>query len=72
MSVLLRCPEAVPALFGGSAEADGSMVRHASRWRRLVPASPVALAAGSCAATILIDVPLVKAAMAAVGFALRG
>ena len=65
MSVLLRHPASVPALFSRAVEIDAPAARGARPWRRLAIGQPL-----FWAALVLVEVPLVKAAAAAVGLAL--
>ena len=69
MSVLLRYPATVPALFSHGVEPEPPAARTSSVWSRLVPRAPLVTAA-AWAAVVLVEVPLVKAAAAAVGLAL--
>lgn len=73
MSVLLRHPAIVPALFSRAVEADASAPRRAVDWRRLlagVPAAAPSLGLVSAwAAAVVVDLTLVRAAVAAVGLA---
>ena len=65
MSVLLRHPATVPALFSRAVEPDPPPEPGPSPWRRLARGAPLLWAV-----VVLIEVPLVKAAAAAVGLAL--
>lgn len=69
MSVLLRHPAIVPALFSRAVEPDLRVDAASRPWSRFVGRMPLAFAAVWTAA-ILVEVPLVKAAAAAVGLAL--
>ena len=72
MSVLLRCPASVPALFSRAVEHD-LQTEHRVTLRRSSISSGVPLAATSVwAAVVLIEVPLIKAATVLVGRALPG
>ncbi len=69
MSVLLRHPATVPALFSRAAEPDAHAPGGPGAWRRLARSAPLAMTT-AWAAVVLVEVPLVKAAAAAVGLAL--
>ena len=73
MSTLLRHPHTVPALFSRAAEAEPSPTRRATGWRQWLAGVPGAAPslgfASAWAAAALVDVTLVRAAAAAVGFA---
>ena len=73
MSVLLRHPHIVPALFSRGVEAEPSAAGRSAAWRRLLAGVPSAAPslglASAWAVGAVVDVTLVKAAAAAVGFA---
>ena len=73
MPSLLRHPHTVPALFSRSVEAESSPARRVVGWRRRLTGVPVAAPslgfASAWAAAVVVDLPRVKAAAAAVGFA---
>ena len=66
MSVLLRHPATVPALFSRVMDAELPAASELRAWRRLASSAPLIAVAG-WATVMLIDVPLVKAATLAVG-----
>ncbi len=69
MSVLLRHPATVPALFSRAVEPLPRVDDAPSLWPRRVRNAPL-LVTIAWAAVVLVEVPLVKAAAAAVGLAL--
>ena len=69
MSVLLRHPAIVPALFSRAVEPHPRVDDAPSLWARCVRRAPL-VAAVAWTAVVLVEVPLVKAAAAAVGLAL--
>jgi hypothetical protein len=69
MSVLLRHPAIVPALFSRAVEPDPRVEGASTLWSRVVDRAPLAIAT-IWTVVVLIEVPLVKAAAAAVGLAL--
>ena len=73
MSVLLRHPAIVPTLFSRAVEVETPAPRRAVGWRRLlasVPSAAPSLGLASAWVTAaVIDLALVRAAIAAVGFA---
>ena len=69
MSVLLRHPATVPALFSRAVDPDPRADSAPSAWSRVVRRAPFVVTS-AWAAVALIDVPLVKAAVAPVGLAL--
>ncbi len=69
MSVLLRHPATVPALFSRSVDPELQSDRVRAPWYRVSRGSPLALTV-VWAAVILVEVPIVRAAAAAVGLAL--
>ena len=69
MSVLLRHPATVPALFSRASDPDPREEAVRTPWFRALRGSPLALAA-VWTAVVLVEVPIVKAAAAAVGLAL--
>ncbi len=73
MSVLLRNPAVVPALFSRAVDLDTAVdpAGEGSAWHRLT-SNPPFLAVSGWAAVMLIDIPLVKAATKAVAFHLHG
>lgn len=69
MSVLLRHPGTVPALFSRAVEPDPRADDAPTPWARCLRGLPL-VATVAWAAVVLVEVPLVKAAAAAVGLAL--
>lgn len=69
MSVLLRHPATVPALFSRAVDPDPRAEGGPSAWSRFALRAPF-LVTSAWAAVALIDVPLVKAAALSAGFAL--
>lgn len=73
MSVLLRHPAIVPALFSRAVEAEPPAQRCAVGWRRLLASVPSAAPslgiAAAWATAVVVDLALVRAAVAAVGLA---
>ncbi|RYB02005.1 hypothetical protein [Lichenibacterium ramalinae] len=69
MSVLLRHPATVPALFSRAMDAERPSEREMRAWRRMASSAPF-IAVSGWATVMLIDVPLVKAAtlFAGLGF----
>ena len=60
MSVLLRHPASVPALFSRAMDVQHPAGRDRPGWRRLASSGPFVAVSG-WAAVMLVDVPLVKA-----------
>ena len=69
MSILLRQPATVPALFSRAVEGDRMQDCPTPGWRRVMQGTPL-LAASGWVTMALVDVPLVKAA-ALLGLALQ-
>ena len=69
MSVLLRHPATVPALFSRAVEPELRSERARTPWYHIGYGSPIMMAA-VWTVVILIEVPIVRAAAAAVGLAL--
>ncbi len=73
MSVLLRHPHTVPALFSRGVEAEPPAAGRSAAWLRSLAGAPTAVPSlglvSAWAAAALVDVTLVKAAAAAVGLA---
>lgn len=66
MSVLLRHPASVPALFSRAMDVQLPAGHDMTGWRRLATSAPFVAVSG-WAAVMLIDVPLVKAAALVAG-----